>query len=218
MYEANESYEPLPPAIYLIESGRPLEMVKEYVKQRGVVMRSRAAMCKELGTDRASWDRIHGALSGVVFNRGKEHPDFRKADAKGVSRPRKGSAWAQRFKDQPRHVNQAQWIADELGIPTTIMTRDRVTAEFRSGRHIGNMLAECGFLYMSDPELYGLWIPDVEAHLVRIKASREFDPDKEVIDEKSSSFTMQIPGCRRIFKEEWDIMILQAELQRKKAA
>lgn len=208
---------PVPNAVYLIESGRPLEMIKEYIEQRKQVVRSRLGLCKELGVEQATFDLRDGGLSGVVFSPGKEHPDFTKPNRRGISWPRKKTAWHKRLQDQKRHVDQAAWISDALGVPLKIHTVSRATGKFSSGRCIGSMLTECGFLYTAATGIYGLWIPDVAAHVERLKASKYFDPTVEVIEEPAASFSMEIPGCRRIFQEEWDIIVLQAKLKEKAA-
>ncbi|MDB5932164.1 MAG: hypothetical protein JWR60_3871 [Polaromonas sp.] len=59
-------------ALYLIESGKPLAMVKQNLAERRRVHAQTAALAKELGVKRIIADRLDGTLRGVSF---KHRPD-----------------------------------------------------------------------------------------------------------------------------------------------
>jgi hypothetical protein len=75
---------------------------------------------------------------------------------------------------------------------------------------IGHPLFACGFLWASKDGPYGLWIPDVPAEVAKSKA------DGFIVAEPANSFKPEIPGCRLILEEEWNLMVAEQELKRKK--
>lgn len=195
-------------AIFMIEGGRALEMVREYIAERMRVNENNRLLLDELGCERYVSNRRKGTVSGVVFP-GDIHPDFRKPSRDGVSYPRKGTAWDKRFRSQVGYREVSHWIAEEFGIPRSIgYTRD----DCSGARCIGNFFNECGFLYFGKDGPYAMWAPDVPAEVAKTVA------EGYEVEEPAKSFVFNFDGCRRIEKEEWEILVLQRKLKQKQAA
>lgn len=198
-----------PNAIFLIEGGPALQLVRDYISDRGRVNTVVAGLAKKLGISRATTDHRTGVLQGVVFD-GEIHPDFRKPDRRGVSYPRKGSPWAKRVKEQVGHADQSRLIAQTFGIPLSIGYTGRSAGgeEYEGWRRIGSPLTECGFLWMTHDGPFAMWTPDVPAIVAAARANNE------TVAEPAASFKLEFAGWRRIRCEEWEIMVLQHRLQK----
>ena len=195
-------------AIFLIESGKALDMVKEHIADRLRVRSEVEALMKEIGVEGGSVDRRSGVLLGVVFA-GDVHNEFTKPKKRyGTSYPKKKTAWAARFAGQKGYKNQSDWIAEEFNIPLSVGYKCDGGEGFSC---IGNVFAECGFLYLSESGPYAMWTPDVPA------AVSDFVEQGRVVNEPAASFKLEFDGCRRIEKEEWEILVLQENLKKKQA-
>ena len=185
-------------ALFLIESGIALDMVRQYIQDVIRVRKQNSAFAEELGVENIWTDRMNGTLSAVAFP-GAIHPDFSKPKRRdGGSFPKKGTEWYKRLTSAEGTRNAASWIADEFGIPLSVSYK----SEHGSGwSAIGRPLTECGFLFMGENGPYAMWAPDVPA----IVAERT----RGVIDEPAASFQFNIPGARRIPHEEWELMVAQ---------
>lgn len=195
-------------AFYLIESGKALDMVKHHIAERIRVRKQGVDLLKELGQEQARvWtDRRTGVLSCIEARRGKQPEGFTVPDSKGRSWPKKGTEWAKRFAEQVGYEPVSESIARAFGIPLSTS----YTTENGSGACcIGFPLSECGFLYLGEDGPYAMWIPDVQ------KIIRDMEADGRMVHEDTKRFTMTIEGCRRIEKEEWEIMVLQDQLAEK---
>lgn len=196
-------------AYLMIESGRPLELVRQQIAETARVRKQSQELAKELGIDNASLCRRTGVLLGVVFD-GPVHPEFVKPKSRGRSRssyPKKGSDWAKRFASQQGTPDASLLIADEFKIPLSISYRTESGSGWSA---IGSPLTECGFLWLGEDGPYAMWAPDVPA----LVADRKIHGQE--IEEPAASFSFNIDGCRRIEKEEWEILVLQHELAEKK--
>lgn len=196
--------------IFIIESGKALDLVREHIKNVIRVRKDVTALAAELGCERVTTDRCTGVLFGVVFP-GAKHADFSAPDRKrGVSRPKKGTEWAKRFAAQEGYADPSEAIENAFGVPTSI----EYTCDDGSygSSMLGNMLETCGFVYISADGPYGLWIPDVAA------AVADYESKGRKVDAETKAFRMDIPGCRRIDDEEWDILVAQHSLAQKKKA
>lgn len=196
-------------AIFMIESGKPLEMVKEHIADRQRMQAEVNAMLKELGVDEYSASRTNGVLFRVAFN-GAVHPEFCKATGShGLSSPRKGSSWDKRFRAMQGYKEVAPWIAEAFGVPCQISYK----CEGGHGSScIGSMFNECGFLYLGADGPYAMWTPDVPAEVAKHEAAGD------TVEEPAKSFVLEFEGCRRIEKEEWEILALQHKLDKRKAS
>jgi hypothetical protein len=195
-------------AIYMVESGHVLEMVKEHIRERLRVSADVGDMLKELGTNTCSRSRFNGTLAGVVFP-GAVHPQFTKPDREGVSRPKKNTDWHGRFKAQKGYRELEGWISKELGVPLVISYKGK---DCSGSRCIGAAFNACGFLYPCADGPYALYIPDVAAEVAATIA------EGYEVEGPAPSFNMDIEGCRRVEKEEWEMVVLQHKLAKKKAA
>lgn len=197
-------------AVFIVEGGRALEMVKEHIADRKRVMSEIGEILKELDAGETySADRATGVLSRVSF-KGDAHPEFCKPTGSDrLSHPKKRTAWHKRFKAMKGYRPLPGWIAEEFGIPLTIKYKG---PKCNGSSRMGNFFAECGFLYLSVDGPYAMWTPDVPAE-VRAKTEKGYE-----VEEPAKSFRLEFDGCRRIEKEEWEILALQHKLDAKKSA
>lgn len=195
-------------ALFLIEGGKPLEMVKAYITDVIRIRQENTALAKELGVDSIFTSRTTGALAGVNFP-GAIHPDFAKPKKRnGASYPKRGTDWAKRLAALQGTPNAATLIAAAFGIPCSL---SYTTEDGEGWRCLGNPLTECGFLYLSKDGPYAMWAPDVPAVVQEAKASGQ------TVTGAAATFVFDIPGARRILTEEWELMVAQKTLSDKLA-
>lgn len=197
-------------AMFIIEGSPFIDAVREHIAECRRVQQEVKALADELGVKEARTNVWTGVLTAVRFP-GPVHPDFTKPDRKfSCSWPRKRTAWAERFAAQRGREPQTKRIQKIWPVPTTI--NYDVGREGGWGRQcIGNLLTECGFLWLSREGPYAMWVPDVEYEVARIE--REFGQ----VEEPVRSFRLAFDGLRRIHQEEWDILVLQHQLAQKNA-
>lgn len=198
-----------PSIIFLIESGKALDMVKGHIADRIRVHEEIREILMELGVERVSTHPFTGALTGVVFP-GDLPEGWTKPDRKHhLSRPKRGTDWARRFAALKGWEPEGISIAKGFDIPT--WTGYTCKGGGHGGRCIGNPFTPCGWLYLSQDGPFAMWIPDVQAELAAMRADG-MEPEKSVAEWKP-----EIPGCRRIEDEEWDILAAQHKLAEKRA-
>lgn len=195
--------------IFMVESGRALELVKQHIAEKRRVRDEVRAMAIEIGSERTFSDRLNGVIGGIDFAGSPIHPDFKKPNKYGASYPKKGTEWARRFKAQVGHPDPSQVISKEFNVPLSIGYK---TDDGEGWRCIGGMLRECGWLYLSADGPYAMWVPDVEAEVAEDIARGS------TVKEPAASFVPKFDGCRRIEDEEWDILVAQQALAEKLAA
>jgi hypothetical protein len=195
-------------AIFMIESGKALEMVKEHISERKRVRDEIRVIVQDLGVNEIFTDKMTGVLTSVIFPR-DIHPEFTKPKRRnGGSYPKKGSSWDARLKKQTGYKNPSSWISKEFNIPLSIGFG---SDNCKGWRCIGSPLTECGFLYLSEQGPYAMWTPDIAAEVAASIA------EGYTVGEPAASFKLEIDGCRRIEKEEWEILVLQHTLAQKQA-
>ena len=195
-------------ALYIIEADPMLSSVKAYIEDRCTVFEKSRELAEQYGADRVSRDRRDGRLLGMTFPHGQHHADFTKPKGRhGLCFPKKGTAAAKAFSDQIGHVNAEALIVATFGIPLSLKYSD---AETEGWCCIGRMLTACGFMYFGIDGPYALWIPNVPAH-IKQKADQGF----QVVP---SGFDMNLPGCRRILHEEWELLVAQHKLAKAQGA
>jgi hypothetical protein len=197
-----------PNAIFLIEEGKPLDLIREHIAERQRVRGEVAAMFEELGARQAWTDRTNGRLLSVEF-RGAPPEGWTKPDRKGASHPKKGTEWAAKLKFSRGYPDPVNVIVEAFGVPLVVETKSGTSYGWT---RIGYPLAECGFLYLSVAGPYGMWLPDVPAAVAKAEAEG-YD-----VAEPAKSFRMEFDGCRRLEPEEWDILVAQHKLAAKQAA
>lgn len=196
----------IPPAIFMIEGGHALQLVQAHIEARMLCEQEVRAICKELGVQHIRRDRRNGKVTSVQFP-GAVPSGWCKPGRYDSSRPRRGSDWSKRFAAQVGFPDPAEVISQALQIPLSI----GYTQQHGEGwMRIGSMLTECGFLYLSAEGPYAMWCPDVPAYVAALEA----EGDKQ-IKEPAKSFRLQFDGCRRIHREEWDLLVLQQQLAAK---
>lgn len=194
-------------AFFLIEDGKALTLVKEHISEFMRVREQSNAIAKELGITQAYFAKDSGVLSGVVFE-GDVHPDFTKPKrGTSVSYPKRGTAWAEKFKAQIGYANQVSTISKAFGIPCSLGYKSDHGTGWCA---IGSPLTECGFMFLSVDGPYGLWAPDVEK-CVQDRITQGYS-----VEEPAASFKFNIDGARRIDREEWDLLVAQHRVNQKK--
>lgn len=193
--------------IFLIEGGEALTLVRQYVEDVSRAQDEALALGRELGAVRVCVSDYNGIVTRVEFN-DKPHPDFVKHRKTGDYYPKKGTEWAKRFDAQRGHANFCGLIQEHLHVPHSLNYR-RETGH--GSRIIGHPLEACGFLFLSKNGPYGMWIPDIEPEVTELIA------DGFTVDEPALSFKPEFDGCRRIESEEWDILVAQHKLARRRA-
>lgn len=195
--------------IFMIESGRALELIKEHIAERKRVAVQAHELAKELGVEYVSTSSLTGVLHAVYF-RDSVHPDFTKPDSKGASRPKKKTEWAKRFADQKGYEPPSEVIAKAFGIPLAIS--HAVNGDGVGVRCIGFPLQECGFLWLAEDGPYAMWVPDVPAEVAEDEAKAH------TVDEPAKSFKLEFDGCRRIERDEWELLVIKDRLAKKRAS
>lgn len=195
-------------ALYLVESGKALEMVRSHITEKAMCDERVAALGREAGGIRAMRDRTTGVMTALVFPKGAVPIGFTSPESKhGSSRPIKGSDWAAKFKAQVGYPDVQGEITAAFGVPTQI---DYTTPGGTGSRAIGAIFDACGFLYLSADGPYAMYTPDVQAEVLA-----ERDKGNQV-DQAARAYSGEIPGCRRIEQEEWDILVAQHFLAEKR--
>lgn len=191
-------------ALYMIEGDPALSLVKAHIADVRRVREETRALAMEYGAKTISCDRMNGVLLGVGFWTAERHADFKAPNRKnGICYPKQKTAASTRFRAQSGYANQEATIEKAFGVPLSI------THKGPSGEGwtcIGRMLNACGFLYFGADGPYALYIPDVQAH-INYYLSRG-----ETVEQ---TFDMNLPGCRRILCEEWDLMVAEHKLKQK---
>lgn len=197
-------------AIFMIKGGKALELVKQHISERQRVARERSDLARELGVEDVYISNMDGVLLGVRF-KGAVHPDFKKPDRKGISHPKARTAWKERFDAQKGFPRPTTVIAEAFDIPLSLQY-GHTEGDGHGWRSIGNRFNECGFLYLSVDGPYAMWVPDVPQEVTEAEARGL------TIAEPAKSFRLEFDGCKRIEKEEWDILVAQHNLAKKRAA
>lgn len=189
--------------VFLVESGKPLEMVKQHIAEYRRVAREASHLATELGISKYQRDRDTGVMTGAYFE-ATVHPDFKKPNRRGVSYPKRGSQWERRLSEQVGYENPAHLIAEAFGIALSLQTR---RGDEQGWRAIGSPLSECGFLWITREGPYGIWAPDVEAEVAMSMA------DGWTVTNVPTNYKVEIPGARRITREEWDYLVAKHKLE-----
>lgn len=194
--------------LFLIESGKALELVRTHIAEVIRVNKEVAELVKPLSVRNVWRLKNSGTVSNVCFD-GPVHKDFCKPDRKGLSHPKKGTEWAAKFAAQTGHESGSEMIANAFDIPLCINKLDEA-GEQCGWRRIGYPLRECGFLYISAQGPYAMWVPDVPGE---VAASQERG---DIVAEPALSFKLEFPGCRPMLHEEWKVLGAQKELDEAK--
>jgi hypothetical protein len=193
-------------AIFLIEDGKALELVRKHIQERDRVLKQALVLSKELGVTQV-WTSIdNGVLVSVQFP-DAVHADFTKPRDHG-SKPKRGTEWAKKFAAQVGYENPSNLIMDAFNIPCTIGYGEDGKMGFT---RIGMPYLECGFLYLGEDGPYAMWVPDFEEKVQADIAAGQ------IVAEPARSFRMQFEGCRRITQAEWDLMVEESEPKQKAA-
>jgi len=206
-------------AFFLVEADPALALVKQHIADRQRVRGSVADLAKELGVSTGTTDRDSYHMVSVNFP-GERHPDFTKPDRKGRSWPKKGTAWARRFAEQPRATPSSDLIRKAFDPVDSL----RWTQGDSQGWHcIGNPFAPSTFLYTGPDGPYVMLVPDLPLAIKELEAEgkKVEIPDNVLAHPQGPAghpaWNMIFPGCRRIDPEEWDILVAQEKLARRRS-
>lgn len=197
-------------AYYLIDGGRPLELVKHHIAERERVRAANVAIADELGVEEgrfASWGEC-GVLTAVKFP-GAVPDGWTKRDRNGCSRPKHGTEWAKRLDALKGWKDPSDLIRDEFKVCCTLFYRTEGGGE--GSKMIGGFIPN-GFLWASQDGPFAIYIPDVAGEIKLFEAETGYtvtDPDRD--------WKLDVPGLRRIEKEEWTILAAQKALELRRA-
>jgi len=195
--------------IFMIESGKMLDLVKHHIKEVRRVRNQSLSLMRELGVDECWQSERNGVVRRVHFGSKPRHPDFT-IPKTGSSHPKRGTEWAKRFDMQVGYESPCDAIAEALNVPLSISYRS-ADGKGHGSRRFGIPLQECGFLYLSEKGPYALYVPDVEAEVASDIAKGY------IVAEPAASFKPEFEGCRRITEAEWDFIVAEHNLKVEKA-
>ncbi|PAT39171.1 hypothetical protein CK623_11465 [Vandammella animalimorsus] len=193
--------------IYMIESDPALSLVKRHIAERKRAWAEAKVLADEYGATHCSFNHLDGRLASLGFE-GEPHPQFKKP-RNGHCYPKKGSEAAAKFAALQGYEYSCTVISQALGVPLSLRW-DQPDDGSRGWMNIGSPFQECGWLYLSEDGPYALWIPNVQAAIEHLhQQGKTVDPP---------AFDMQLPGCRRLLREEWDLLVAQHKLKQAQEA
>jgi len=194
-------------AIFMIEGGAALDAVKQYIQDKISTQERNVRLATDLGVDKVCLN-FKGSVYGVAFE-GERHPDFKVPNSKGLSFPKKGTEWHKRFAEQLPGPDGESIVSELFSIPGQINYESK-DGVFTGSRCLGNFLNSCGFLYLGKDGPYALYCPDVPAEVAKDEANGD------IVAEPAKSFKMEFEGCRRVSRDEWDLLVLQQRVAKEK--
>lgn len=195
---------------FMVEGGRALELVHEHLRAVAAVREANSKFVLAVGGMRYRAMPDDGSLTAIEFN-GPPPSGFTRPDRNGASRPKRGTRLAEEMGALPRYENISMRISAELSVPLSLIYVDAEGTE-TGWSLIGYPLDECGFLSLGDNGPFAMYIPDVPACV------RDAETTGRVVAASVKGFAPEFAGCRRIELEEWDALVAQRNLERKRAA
>lgn len=208
----------LPRLYFLIEgTGRAKELVTQYIAERAAAVQAINTFAKKVGASAYQTERETLRLAGLTFD-GPVPQGWksiggtsRRGGAQSFS-PRKGSAEHAEMQSLPTLSLTPEKVAQALGIPTMI---DYVDAK---GAYAGGVILslsgdECGFAYPTASGPFLLWIPDVEKAVESCEKTLPSIAPHLSVSPDIKNFRPEFEGCRKILREEWDVIVAQHALQ-----
>ena len=208
----------LPRLYFLIEGpGRAKELVTQYIAERAAVVQAINAFAKKVGASAYQTERETLRLAGLTFDgpvpQGwKSIGSTSRRGGKQSFAPRKGSAEHAEMQSLPTLSLTPEKVAQALGIPTMI---DYVNAK---GAYAGGVILslpgdECGFAYPTASGPFLLWMPDVEKAVESCEKTLPKIAPHLSVSPAIKSYRPEFEGCRKILREEWDLIVAQHALQ-----
>lgn len=190
---------------FAVEGGRALEMAKQHVRARQDQHARNVALLEGLNTKEYVASILDGTVVGVRFD-GVPHPDFKKANSKGWSAPKKNTEWAKRFEENPGYDARGYELAEALGGPTVLKYSSSTS---RGMTHISKGFSSgVGFLWLGEDGPFALYIPDVQAMVA------QYEEGGYTVCPECKHFAFQLDGARPILKEEWELTVAKHKLDR----
>lgn len=187
---------------FLVEGhGKVQELVEQWLKEYLAAVERAIALVKEIGVEHHTRDEDTGILTGIVFPKGKTPDGWIKPDKRGVTRPKKGTDWAKRFKDQKGCQKFSPLFEKAFNIPTTMWPVDVEGEKHRVT--MGHWFTPCHLV--STGKQHAVVIPNVAFYVAESEAKGLTVPDEV------KSFKPEFEGCRQITREDWEIIEIQHE-------
>jgi hypothetical protein len=204
--------------LFMIEGpGKAMDLVKQHFENVLAIRKAQSDMLESLGfnlKDVEVWRRNDDfALTGVRFVRGKPGPEWIKPDAKGRTRPKRGTELHKKFYAVGGITPASQVIAKAFNVPLGLGYKTNTGQGWTA---IGRMLNECGFLYMSKDGPYAMWVPNVPQCVAEFKESMKKYKSLKIVNAEVEAFKPEFEGCRPILEEEWDLLVAQHKLDAKR--
>lgn len=192
---------------FAVDGGKALELAKKHVAEHAATIERNVETVKPLNVDRYVVSVLDGTVCGVEFN-GALHKDFKKPDRRGVSYPKKGTEWAEKFAAVKGYDKRGFELAKELGFPTTLYYKSDdcngmtgTTSGINSG---------VGLLWISEDGPFALYVADISERVAY------YESQGYTVDDACKHFKPKFDGARPILKEEWDLVVAQHELEEAK--
>ena len=208
----------LPRLYFLIEGpGRAKELVTQYIAERTAAVQAINTFAKKVGASAYQTERETLRLAGLTFD-GPVPQGWksiggtsRRGGAQSFS-PRKGSAEHAEMQSLPTLSLTPDNVAKSLGIPTMIDYVDGNGA-YAGGVVLSLQGDECGFAYPATSGPFLLWIPDVEKAVESCEKTFPKIAPHLSVSPGIKSYRPEFEGCRKILREEWDLIVAQHALQ-----
>lgn len=194
---------------FLVEGGKIKSVFDRWFSEYMAAREAAFSLLKEIGATGGT-ENFNGRLSGVKFPEGKVHPQF-KRPIRGISYPKANSEFAKRISDLPGYDYGCNRVAAELGIPGGY-TAEKAGDKGTMGGGFGNPFIVCGFLFINHPVgPVAFWCADIPGKIAELERSGY------VITSAAKTWTPEFDGARPILKEEWDLIVAQHRLTKRKS-
>lgn len=208
-------------ALYLIEGGPMMELVKHHIAERDRVSKMKIEILAQLDLDPKKvevWARSDtGQLTAVRIPKDLKLPktfvqaNWTKPDSKGRRMPKKKTEEHAIFYAPDAHYTpQAELIGKKLNVPCSIGYK---SSRGEGWTRIGRMLNECGFLWLhKEHGPFAFWIPDVKACVKEMKEQHKGLKSFKLL-ENVEDWKLNVDGVRPMLEEEWELMVAQKNLE-----
>lgn len=195
---------------FLIEAPGPaMTLITNWLAERDAVLARNKVLADDLGVTKYHFDRDTGVLTGALFETAPVPTDWRKPGKHGISWPKKNSDWAKRIAAQVGHRKASDLIRETLAIPT-YMQCEKADGS-RRGIDMGHWFEPCQFATVGMTAPYLLVIPNVAFYVAEAEA------EGWVVPAAVKAFEPVFEGCRRIARDDWDLMVLQRKAAQRQA-
>lgn len=155
-------------------------------------------------------DAWGSGIGAVEFGENPVPPEFRKTTKRGIYVPRKKSKYVEEFA-MYRRPNVADYLQNFMSMDSSIQWS--VKGKSTGCYHVGNWDTPYGLYWYSNPGPILLITPDFVSSIKRLQK------DEPGVEITNGVDRWKAPkGCRKILKEEWDLMQAKHDYEKKVAA